>query len=279
MDDIIAVLERVRIAAGEGARRFVENLPDLLAAVLLLLVGWLIASWLRRLIRALGTRLNRGLDRVLRDHRVERIRLSQEQTRLLSNLVFWIVLFAFLAAATEIANLEALSGWLQRIIAYLPQLLVGAVIIVAGYLLGGIVRALVDDALYSVADAQRELIAKLAQAATFIAAIVLGIDQIGIDVTFVTTVIAIVLAAVLAGFSLAFGLGARNLVANLIAARSLQRYFSVGHRARIGGVEGEILELTATGVILGTAEGRVNVPASRFNEETSVLLSADTNDG
>jgi len=101
------------------------------------------------------------------------------------------------------------------------------------------------------------------------------IEQIGIDVTFVTTMIAIVLGVVLAGFSLAFGLGARQSVANLIAARSLRRHFALGQRARFGSIEGEIVEFTPTSVILSTLEGRVHVPASQFDEQASMLLSPD----
>ncbi|HSC09009.1 MAG TPA: hypothetical protein VLD59_19450, partial [Steroidobacteraceae bacterium] len=193
--------------------------------------------------------------------------------------VFWLVLFGFITAASDVAKLETLSGWLERVIGYLPKLLFGALIIVGGYLLGTIARALVSDALYPTGLAQRVLIGRLAQAATFLAAIVIGIDQMGFNVTFVTTMIAIVLGAVLTGFALAFGLGARRVVANLISARTLQQRFSVGHHARIGGVEGEILEFTPTGVILATDEGRVNVPASRFDEEVSVLLSRDAGNG
>jgi len=88
-----------------------------------------------------------------------------------------------------------------------------------------------------------------------------------------------VLGVVLAGFSLAFGLGARQVVANLIASHALQRQFAVGQRARIGGIEGEILEFTPTSVILATGEGRVTVPAGRFDEEPSVMLSPDTGHG
>jgi small-conductance mechanosensitive channel len=279
MDEVVDVLEQLRSVATEASRAAIAHLPSLLGALALLLLGWLVAGWLRRLTRTLGTRLNRGLDRVLRTDRVQRLRLSPALVRLLSNLVFWIVLLAFVTAAARVADFETLSGWLERVIAYLPKLLLGALIIGAGYMIGAIVRDLVVDALDSAGIAQRALIGRLAQAATFLAAIVIGIDQIGVDVTFVTTMIAIVLGVVLAGFSLAFGLGARRVVANLIAGHALQQQFSVGQRARIGGVEGEIVEFTPTAVLLATAEGRVNVPAGRFEEEPSVLVSPEPLDG
>jgi small-conductance mechanosensitive channel len=279
MDGITAALDGIRAAIADAGHTIVTHLPQLFGAVALILIGWLIAGWLRRLARSLAARLNRGLDRVLRTDRVQRIRLSPALMRLLSNLIFWVVILGFVTAAARVAEFDVLSGWLERIVAYLPKLLAGALIIVAGYLIGAIVRDLVVDALDSARIAQRALMGRLAQAATFLAAIVIGIDQIGVDVTFVTTMIAIVLAVVLAGFSLAFGLGSRQAVANLLASHALQRQFSIGHRARIGGVEGEILEFTATAVVLATAEGRVTVPASRFDVEPSVLLAPESRSG
>lgn len=275
MDGFLGALEQLREMAADVAERAATHLPALLGAVALLLSGWLIARWLRQLTLRLGASLNRKLDRLLPADRARRIRLSAALVRLLSNLVFWIVILGFVTAAAEVIELDTLSRWLGRIVAYLPSLLVGALIIVAGYLIGAIVRDLVQDALDSAGIAQRNLIGRLAQAAAFLAAVVIGIDQIGVDVTFVTTMIAIVLGVVLAGFSLAFGLGARQSVANLIAARALQRQFSVGQRARLGDIEGEIIELTPTSVVLVTTEGRVHVPASHFEEQVSVLLPPD----
>ncbi len=272
MNDMPQTIERLRTLADQFAVALIERLPSLLGALLLLLVGWIVAGWLRKLTRSLGIRINRQLSRVLRGEHTERVRLSPALLRLLSNLVFWIAIFGFVTAAARAAQLALLTDWLNRIVDWLPQLLLGMLIIVTGYLISAIVRDVVYDALDSAGIEQRLLIGKLAQAATFLAALVIGIDQVGIDVTFVTTMIAVVLGVVLAGFSLAFGLGARHLVSNLIAAGSLHTHFAVGQRARIGNIEGEISEFTPTGVFIASAEGRVHVPASRFNEEPVELL-------
>lgn len=272
MDGIIAVLERLQGTLHEFGQGLLLRMPELLGGLALILLGWVVAGGLRKLTRSLGARLNHELDRVLRTDRARRIRISPALVRLLSNLVFWIVLLGFATAAAAIADFDLLSGWLEQVIGWLPQLLLGALIIATGYLIGAIVRDAVLDALASAGVEQRALIGRIAQVGTFLAAIVIGIDQIGIDVTFVTTMIAVVLGVVLAGFSLAFGLGARRLVSNLIAADVLRRHFRVGHRARIDGIEGEILEFTPTSVVLATAEGRAIVPASRFAEQTSLLL-------
>ncbi len=76
----------------------------------------------------------------------------------------------------------------------------------------------------------------------------------------------------LLGGVLTFALGARTTVANILACHYLQKTYKLGHRVRVGGFQGEIVEITATTVVLEAEEGRVSVPASVFGEETSVLL-------
>jgi hypothetical protein len=95
---------------------------------------------LRRLTRALGKRFNRGLERLLTSDSARQARISPALVRLLSNVIFWVVILAFLTAAARIADLAILGTWLERIIRYVPQLFVGALIIVGGYLVGAIVR-------------------------------------------------------------------------------------------------------------------------------------------
>ena len=51
-------------------------------------------------------------------------------------------------------------------------------------------------------------------------------------------------------------------MANILASYYLQKTYRVGHRVRVGDFQGEIIDITATSVLLETAEGRVSVPAS-----------------
>ena len=64
---------------------------------------------------------------------------------------------------------------------------------------------------------------------------------------------------------LAFALGARGYVANLVARRELDAYRE-GDTLRIDGVEGTVAALRRTGIVLATADGLVAIPAARFTE-------------
>ena len=250
-----------------------EYAPKLLGAALLLLVGWLIA----RLLRGLAVKLMRVLELVL--HRLWRgpvgraSALPSASTEIVGSILFWVVIVFFAAAAAHVLGLDAFSSWLKDVMTYLPTLVAGLLIILAGVLLSGFARDLTVAGLAALPDTQRLQIGRIVQGAILVTAAVMGADQIGIEITFLVVLAAVTASAIIGGVALAVSLGARNYVANLIGAHYLRHAFEPGQRVRIGATEGTILELTAVSVVLETEQGRANIPAKVYNEETILLLS------
>lgn len=251
----------------------VAYLPNLAGVILLLLVGWVLARWARAGVTKLGDVVNRLLRGLFPGTSLSRFTLTTRGQKIAGNAAFWLVMLVFLTAAAKAARLEAFSLWLDRILSYLPVLLAGALIIAAGYVASVFIRDITAAALASGGFRQSVLLARLAQAAVFLTAVVIGIDQIGLDVSFLVTVIAIMLASTLGGIALAFGFGSRDFVANVIAAHNLQQHYRPGQIVQFGKSRGEILELTPTSVILSTEEGRTTVPARTFHREVTVLVT------
>ena len=272
MEGMSLWLQESTSAAARLLGQLIEYIPSLVGATLVLLVGLVVA----RLLRAAGARLaigaNRLMERAIGRRQARRLALSPVAIGLVSNVVFWIVILFSITAATRILGLAAFSEWLGRIVAYLPTLVAGGLIVLAGTLISVLARDLTVAAVASAGVAYSELFGRAVQGAILATALVLGINQIGIDVTLLVTLIAIAVAAVLGAFALAFALGARVFVSNLIGAHYLQRQYQVGQVARLGNIEGEILEVTPTSIVLATQRGRVNVPGKVFNEEATTLL-------
>ncbi len=273
MEEVSLFIKEVSAAASRLLGQFVEFLPALLGAILILLGGWLIA----RLMRSAGVRfanwLNGVFDRRFGRQRARHLQISNAGVKLLGNIIFWVIILFFITAATRVLGLVAFSAWLDRVVAYLPTLLAGGLIILAGLLISTLARDLTTAAVASTGVAHAELFGRGVQAAILVTALVLGINQIGIDVTLLVTLISIMVAAVVGSLSLAFALGARSFVSNLIGSHYLQQHYRPGQQARMGDVQGEILELTPVSVVLATSEGRVIVPGKIFSEQATALLT------
>ena len=194
---------------------------------------------------------------------------------LLGNVTFWVSILIFAAMAARIAGLDAFSGWLGRVVIYLPTLFAGGLIVLAGYLVSALVRDLVAAAVQTAGSSQSELLGLAAQSAIFLTAVVIGLDQIGIDVTFLITLLAILLGGIVASLAIAFGLGARDFVGNLIAAHQTRGVVEPGQLLSVGEARGRILEITPTSIVIITDQGRVFIPAATFQQQISSILAED----
>jgi Conserved TM helix/Mechanosensitive ion channel len=254
--------------------RVVQNLPNLAGALLLLLAGWVLAKFLRALTGRMLALLEIVFARLLGVHLAERVRLARS-ANVLGALVFWAVLLFFVTAATNVLGLDTFTLWLGRLLDYLPTLIVGLLIVVAGYILSRVAADLILGATGQLAPAQRQVVARAAQATILVAAILVGADQIGIRVTFLAIIVGIAAGAVAGGVVVAVSLGARTHVANLIGAHQLRLNYELGQRIRVAGFEGRILQLTPQAVVLETDDGRVSVPGRLFSEQPVALIAQD----
>jgi hypothetical protein len=275
MADVGDLTQQLESTLTDAAATIITSLPGIGAALLLLLVGWLAARLIRGLTLRLLHLLNLFLERVLSGRTRAVVYFSAGITRLVAGILYWITLFIFVTAALKTAGLIGVATWLERVVEFLPGIVSGGLIILVGYILAGLVRDLTLAAAHSAEFTEAVVISRLAQAITLVTALIIGLDQIGIDVSFLTTMLGISSAALLFGFALAFGLGARTLVSNLIAAHHLRDMLEPGQDIRIGAWEGTVLEVAATAVILDTETGRVSVPAKLYQEEPVVLLLAE----
>lgn len=256
-------------ATAHALDRMTAHLPQLLGALVLVIIGWVLA----RLLRA-ATRRGAALLDALVARSTGRARWRSGRSGVvLGSIVYWVVLLFFITAATQTLGLQTFTDWLARLLDHLPTLTAGLLIMVAGYVLSGFVADLVRATTTAMAAAQRAALARLAQGATLLAALLIGADQIGLKVTWLAILATVVLAATMLGVTVALALGARGYVANLIGAHYLRQAFQLGQRVRVGEHEGRIVDVSATSLVLETAEGRVLLPGCVYHDQAIHLLS------
>ncbi|MDX1401479.1 MAG: hypothetical protein R3245_06125 [Kiloniellales bacterium] len=279
MEQVSSWMSEVRDSAERMFGQFIEFIPEFLGAVFLIFFGWIVARMLRSAATRLGTWFNGFVERTFGRERARYLRLSTSGIKTLSSIIFWVIILLFVTAATRVLGLLAFSDWLDQVVAYIPTLMAGGFIILIGIVISALVRDVTTAAVASAGVAYGDLFGRGAQAIVLITALIIGINQVGIDVTLLVTLVSILFASICISFALAFALGARSFVSNLIGAHYLQKFYQTGQLARIDGIEGEILELTPTSVIIASKSGRVTVPAKVFNESVTHLLSTDASHG
>jgi len=141
-----------------------------------------------------------------------------------------------------------------------------------GYLISNGIRNMIV-ALADASDFQHGLsLGHLVAGLILAFALLLGLNQLGLDVSLFADIIILAVAALFGSAAVAFGIGAADAVRNVMASHYVRKTYRNGLRVRVQGLEGEILEMTPVAVILETPEGEAMIPARHFLESASLVI-------
>ncbi len=197
---------------------FVATFPKILLAVIIFIIGWIVASTLSKLISA-------GIDALKVDKLFKNTGTDEALARagvrlhiggVIGWLVKWLIVIAFLIASLSLLNLDQVTLFLQQIWSYIPQVIIAVMILVAGTILADFVRRVVSGSAMIANVRSARMIGSIAYYAIWILAIVTALDKLGIfgyfgQILFTGLVLMISLA-----FGLAFGLGGKDAAARFI---------------------------------------------------------------
>mgnify|MGYP001545087449 FL=1 len=256
------------------AIQILEHLPEVLGAIVLLLVGWGVAQLFRYTTKKIAEKTVLRLARTRpMDTRIQQPLSYSAAPTIASRIVFWVVLLFFVLAASEVLELELISALLSGITAYIPRLLAGLLILFLGLWFAEVTRAVLSRASKNIGIEQSDVLGRLGQVLVLLVVFSVAAGQIGIDNTLLVALVAIFFGVMLGAIALAFSFGAKTMIANLLAAQSIVQTYNTGDTIRIGDVEGKILRITRTSLILETQQGQTLIPAKRFSEQASVQIS------
>jgi hypothetical protein len=268
--NIDSVFEEINQIINNLITGFIQLIPRLILSLAVILLGLFLAWILKNLIKKFIIFLDRNINEQLRN-RLLAVDLKNSAD-FISKTFFWIILLISIAIVTQILGLSILTVWFSGLITYVPNILAAVIIVFAGIIAGKLVGDLVASAATRTGLANGRQLGKLIQYNILLISVIIAIDQIGIDIQFLTIILTIVLAALLFGAALAFGLGAQTSISNILGSYYLNKVYQEGNKVQVGELVGIITKITSTAVFLETEQGQVMIPAKDFNEERTILI-------
>ncbi|MDE2001565.1 MAG: hypothetical protein KGJ13_12480 [Patescibacteria group bacterium] len=193
-------------------------LPSLIGALLVFIIGLIVAAGLGSLIERVVSALK--VDALLRKMGVEeytrRANVELSSGHFLGQIVYWFMVLAFLLAASDILGFYALSSFLSSVLMYLPNLVIAVLIMLAALVIANLVMHLVRA---SVMGARLHAAKFLGSASWWVIMIFGGLAalvQLGIAVSIINTLITGFIAMLALAGGLAFGLGGKDYAAHLL---------------------------------------------------------------
>jgi hypothetical protein len=193
-------------------------LPRLLLAVLVVIVGWLLAKAARfaltKALRAINFNVltqRAGLDGFLRQGGSQ-----GDTTSLFGFLVYWLVILAALLVAANSMGMTYIADLLGRVVWFLPNVFVALVVLALGSYFARFVGDTVTSYLRNLKLRDAQLVGKVVQYAIMVFVILVALDQVRIGGDIVRQSFLMILGGIVFALALAFGLGGRHWAADRI---------------------------------------------------------------
>ena len=198
--------------------RFINFLPTLIGALLVFLLGLVIASVLgkviERIVRAI--RVDQAFEHMNISEKMKEHGVNISISTFLGKVVQWFLVLVFLMAATDILGLSQVTSFLNSIIVYLPNVIVATIILTIAFLLGNLVYVIVRSSTRAAGVMSATLLATIIKWAIVIFGVLAALIQLGIAVSLVNTIFIGLIAAISLAAGLAFGLGGREEAALIL---------------------------------------------------------------
>lgn len=246
-----------------------QVVPSLLAAIVILIVGFLVTKLVVGIIK-------KGLKLIKADKLDDKLNeidffggktLNFNIVTIVSQFVKWVLYIVILIIVSDVLNLKIISAEISNLLRYLPSLFTALVIFVVGLLLANAIKKVIRSFFESMELSGSKFISSLVFGILLIFVSITALNQAGIDTTIITSNLIMVLGGLLLAFSVAFGLGARNVVESLLKAFYARKIYEIGQVVKFNNIEGEIEAINNISVTIKTTSGKkLIVPISEISD-------------
>jgi len=211
-------LDIIQDSLGEFFNSFAAALPRLVSGVILLVIGWIIAKIIKwgvlKLLRLI--KFDNITERVGINSFLSKGGLKSTGSSLLANLFYWIIMLSIWMAFFNALGLEVVSDLLNRVILFIPNIIVACVLIVVGMYLAEFVSGLVVAGLKSVEFEGAEAVGRAANILVMFFVVAIVLHQLGIGKEIIETIVTIVLGAMGLALAISFGLGGKKFASEVL---------------------------------------------------------------
>ncbi|MCX6816887.1 MAG: hypothetical protein NTZ93_03410 [Candidatus Beckwithbacteria bacterium] len=217
------------LAASNVLTGFFSFLPSLFGALVIFFVGLVLAKWAKALVVKILSAIK--LDLLVQKSGIGSY-LNKADVRVKAEVFFgeivrWLVLLVFFIASINVLGLTTVSTVLNGLLAYLPRIISAVLILTVGVFLAGLVESLIKGAVNQVDIKTSRMLSKIASYLVVIVAALASINELGIAQSLINILFIGVITTLSLGIGLAIGLGAKDLVSQM-----LNEWYSQGKKKK-----------------------------------------------
>lgn len=243
-----------------------EFLPTFLLGVLILIVGWILAIVISKIVLKVLTRTKDSkLAQYLNlDDISSRLNIEINLPVIISKVLYWMIILFFVVAASETFGWHNVSLEISSFIKYLPKILSALLIFAVGYTIANFLRTAVKSVAKSAGIGVYNFLGEALFYFLILIVSITALAQAGFNTSLISSHMYIIVAAIAVTIAISVGLGSRELVSDLMKNYYNRGVVEEGDKIVYNDLKGTITQITKTSVVIETAKEKHIIPAKDF---------------
>ncbi len=197
---------------------FINFVPKLIGAVIVFVIGWLIAVWIGKIIALLlkKAKFDSIFAKAKWQEAMEKAEFKMDMSEFVGSLVKWILIIVFLLAAVEIMGMSQFAGFLSGIVAWLPNVVISVAIFIVAVIAADFLEKMMKAFVGKVNVKFVGLAGTIVKWAVWIFALLAILGQLGIAPEIIQILVTGVVALIVIAGGLAFGIGGKDMAKDIL---------------------------------------------------------------
>jgi len=179
----------------------INILPGIVAAIIVLIIGWFIAMILGHVVRVILEKLR--VDKKMREAHLTKAIGHMHVPAILGEITKWYIFIIFLQVAVDLLSLGTLTSLLDSFVRWVPNLIAALLILLFGMVLIHFVELKIKE--HSKVKGVHS-VAGIIKAVLIIMLVIIALKQIGLEVSILENTFLLIVGAFAVGIALALGI-------------------------------------------------------------------------
>ena len=238
-------------------------LPNLVATLVIFIVGWLVAriisKWSVKLLGRLG--FDGLCERIGLSEAMAKAGIEKSPAAIFGKFIYLFLMLMIVISAAETLGMTRITTILDEFILYLPKVLGALFVIMVGMFIAHVVKQSIHTAVAKMGMEYASSVARVAQIIIFITTFSLAVSQLEIETQMLNIVFAIVLGCIGVAAAISLGLGTRSVSNNIISGVYVREQIKPGDEVTIGEFKGVVVAVGTVNTVLENEAGEcLSVP-------------------
>jgi hypothetical protein len=250
-----------------------EAVPNILGAILILIIGWLVTKIIVLILRRIlkFAKVDKATEIINSKNLFGKTNFKFNISTIILGFVKWIMFLVFLIVAAGIMNWQIVSQEVGNLLRYLPKLFSAIALFMIGLYIANFVKKAIKGLFDSFDLRGAKIISNVVFYIITIIITITALNQASIDTEIITNNLTVILGAFVAAIALAFGLGSRELVGDILRTSYARRNFEVGQNVSFKNISGTIERIENLKISIKTNEGTLVVPIKSLSDEEVLI--------